>query len=81
MIKIIQIFVLDFTGMASLAERNIGDETSGYAFRLVEKGYVDGDVWIDLSVFVSPETVASALKQSDPYLNTHITDVSVFRAN
>ena len=43
----------------------------------VEKGYVDGDVWKDLSEFVSPETIASVLKQSDLSLNTLISDVPV----
>ena len=42
-----------------------------------EKGYIDGDVWKDLSEFVGPEAIASALKQSDLSLNTLISDVPV----
>ena len=46
----------------------------------VEKGYIDGGVWKDLSEFVNQETVASALKQSYLSLNTLISDVPVSRA-
>ena len=46
----------------------------------VEKGYVDGDVWKDLSEFVGPETIVSALKQSDLSLNTLMSEVPVSRA-
>ena len=36
----------------------------------VEKGYVDGDVWKDLSEFVNRETIASVLNKSDSSINT-----------
>ena len=42
----------------------------------VEKGYVDGDVWKDLSKFVNQETIASVLNKSGSPV-----DVSIFRAN
>ena len=47
----------------------------------MEKGYVDGDVWKDLSEFVSPETVASALNKSNCSVNTSIGDVYPLRAD
>ena len=47
----------------------------------VEKGYVDGDVWKDLSEFVRPETIASALNKSDSSVSISNSDVSASRAN
>ena len=47
----------------------------------VEKGYVDGDVWKDLSEFVSPNTVASALNKSDSSLKKSNSDASVFEVH
>ena len=44
-------------------------------FDWVEKGYVEGDVWKDLSEFVSPEAIASALNKSS--VNISYFDVSV----
>ena len=47
----------------------------------VEKGYVHGDVWRDLSEFVNRKTIASALKQSEPSVNTSNSDVSMSTAS
>ena len=52
----------------------------GMLFDWVEKGYVDGDVWRDLSEFVRLETIASALNKSDSSINTSDSNVSVFEA-
>ena len=43
----------------------------------VKKGYVDGDVWKDISEFVSPETIASALNKSDSSVSISNFDLSV----
>ena len=43
----------------------------------VEKGYVDGDVWKDLSEFVNR---ASAIEKSDSSVNISNSNASVFRA-
>ena len=53
----------------------------GKLFDWVEKGYVAGDVWTDLSEFVNRETIASATNKSDPSVNTRNSNVSVFREN
>ena len=45
----------------------------------VDKGYVNEDVWKDLSEFWSPETVELALDKSDSSVNINNPDASVSR--
>ena len=46
-------------------------------FDWVEKGYVNGDVWKDLSKSVSQETISSALNKHDSSGYTSNSDTSV----
>ena len=46
----------------------------------VEKGFVDGGVWKDLTEFVNRETIASAIEKSDSSVNLSTSVAAMFRA-